>query len=197
MTSTHSDPTARSPLTILATGKRRARSGFSMVEILLVIALIGVMASIFVINFDILIRQNEADSLEQAFWKASSEARNLALFERRPQDLRYDPESTAYLIGRGEGAVRFPVNTSDWTEGIETEVLFNQNLTDDSYKLVGGELITEREVPFVRYFPDGTCMPFVLSIRTDDDVRTIEIDPWSGAELLPPEENPTRRRRRR
>lgn len=197
MTFTHSDPTARNPQTILATGKRWARSGFSMVEILLVIALIGVLASIFVLNFDVLLRQNETGSLEQAFWKASSEARNLALFERRPQDLRYDPETTAYLIGGGEEAVRFPVNTSDWTEGVETEVLFNQSLTDDSFKLVGGKLITERQVPFVRFFPDGTCMPFVLSIRVDEDVRTIEIDPWSGAELLPPEEDTTRRRQRR
>ena len=57
--------------------------GFSLVEILLVIALISIMASVFVINFDVLIRQNEIDSLEHAFWKASSEARNLAMFERQ------------------------------------------------------------------------------------------------------------------
>jgi len=201
MTSIHSDLIVWNQLTILGTGKSRIRAGqdragFTMVEILLVIALIGVLASVFVINFDVLIRQNEADSLEQAFWRASSEARNRALFERRSRDLRYDPESTAFLLEGGHEMVRFPVNTSDWTEGIKTEVLFNQRLSDDSYSLVGGKLITDRKVEFVRFYPDGTCMPFILSIRTGDTVRTIEIDPWSGAELLPPEEDATRGRRR-
>ena len=163
-------------------------SGFSMIEILLVIALIGVLASIFVINFDALIRQNESDSLEQAFWKASSEARNFAMFERRVQDLRYDPESLAYLVGAVDTVKRYAVDTSDWSDEKQVEVLFKQNLSDDSYRLIGGKLITLREIPLVRFFPDGTCMPFILEIRVDEDLRSIEVDPWSGAELLASED---------
>jgi general secretion pathway protein H len=159
-----------------------------MVEILLVIALIGILASIFVINFDTLIRQNESDSLEQAFWKASSEARNLAMFERRAQDLRYDPESQAYLIGAGENVRRYTVDTSSWSDDAQVEVLFKQRLSDDSYRLIGGKLITLREAPIVRFFPDGTCMPFILEIRVGDNLRSIEVDPWSGAELLASED---------
>lgn len=159
-----------------------------MVEILLVIALIGILASIFVINFDTLIRQNESDSLEQAFWTASSEARNLAMFERRAQDLRYDPESQAYLIGVGENVRRYTVDTSSWSDDAQVEVLFKQRLSDDSYRLIGGKLITLREAPIVRFFPDGTCMPFILEIRVGDNLRSIEVDPWSGAELLASED---------
>jgi len=159
-----------------------------LVEILLVIALIAIMASVFVINFDVLIRQNETDSLEHAFWKASSETRNLAMFERRVQDLRYDPDSMAYLVGTGESAKRFAVDTSDWSEETEVEVLFKQKLSDDSYRLIGGKLITLREIPLVRFFPDGTCMPFILEIRVGEDLRSIEVDPWSGAELLASED---------
>ena len=189
MTSFLSDRTNRNLPTILATGDERAgpgdrRWGFSLVEILLVVALIGVMASVFVINFDTLIRQNEADSLEQAFWQASSEARNLALFERRPQDLRYDPENKAYTVGAGAKVKRYEVDTSSWKKDLETEVLFKQRLSDDSYRLVAGQLVTQREIPLVRFYPDGTCMPFVLEIKAGDDLRSIEIDPWSGAELL-------------
>lgn len=189
MTFSRLDLTARNRLTISATGEGRLRgdrgfSGFSLVEILLVVALIGVMASVFVINFDTLIRQNEADSLEQAFWQAASEARNQALFQRRPQDLRYDPEANAYTVGAGGKTKHFKVDTSNWKEDIETEVLFKQSLSDDSYRLVAGQLITQREIPLVRYYPDGTSMPFVLEIRAGDDLRSIEIDPWSGAELL-------------
>ena len=170
------------------TGSAASVSGFSMVEILLVIALIGLLASIFVINFDTLIRQNESDSLEQAFWTASSEARNLAMFERRAQDLRYDPESQAYLIGAGENVRRYTVDTSSWSDEAEVEVLFKQRLSDDSYRLIGGKLITLREAPIVRFFPDGTCMPFILEIRVDENLRSIEVDPWSGAELLASED---------
>ena len=159
-----------------------------MVEILLVIALIGILASIFVINFDTLIRQNESDSLEQAFWTASSEARNLAMFERRVQDLRYDPESTTYLVGAGAEVKRFAVDTSNWSDEVEPEVFFKQSLSDDSYRLIGGKLITLREIKLVRYFPDGTCMPFIMEIHVGDDLRSIEVDPWSGAELLASED---------
>jgi general secretion pathway protein H len=159
-----------------------------MVEVLLVIALIGILASIFVVNFDTLIRQNESDSLEQAFWTASSEARNLAMFERRVQDLRYDPESTAFLVGAGADVKRFAVDTSNWSDDVEPEVFFKQSLSDDSYRLIGGKLITLREIQLVRYFPDGTCMPFIMEIHVGDDLRSIEVDPWSGAELLASED---------
>ena len=183
----------RNRRTTLATGDLppvpvRSIGGFSLVEIMLVIALIGVLASIFVINFDTLIRQNETDSLEQAFWRASSDARNRAMFERRAQDLRFDTESMGFLVGVGERVKRFPVNTSDWSEKTPVEIVFKQNLSDDSYRLVGGKLITLREIRFVRFFPDGTCMPFVLEIRVGDDLRSIEVDPWSGAELLASED---------
>jgi prepilin-type N-terminal cleavage/methylation domain-containing protein len=195
MTFTPTDRINRNRRTILVIGDLQPGSaasvgGFSMVEILLVIALIGMLASIFVINFDTLLRQNETDSLEQAFWTASSEARNLAMFERRAQDLRYDPESLTYLIGAGENVKRFAVETSSWSDEAQVEVLFKQRLSDDSYRLIGGELITLREAPIVRFFPDGTCMPFILEIRVDEDLRSIEIDPWSGAELLASEDEP-------
>jgi hypothetical protein len=31
-------------------------------------------------------------------------------------------------------------------------------------------------------------MPFILEIRVDENLRSIEIDPWSGAELLATED---------
>jgi prepilin-type N-terminal cleavage/methylation domain-containing protein len=193
MTFTPTDRINRNRRTILVIGDLQPRSaaavgGFSMVEILLVIALIGILASIFVINFDTLLRQNETDSLEQAFWTASSEARNRAMFERRAQDLRYDPESQAYLIGAGENVKRYAVETSSWSDETQVEVLFKQRLSDDSYRLIGGKLITLREAPIIRFFPDGTCMPFILEIRVDENLRSIEVDPWSGAELLASED---------
>jgi prepilin-type N-terminal cleavage/methylation domain-containing protein len=189
MTYFPTDRTDRNPPTISAIGDRgpglvSSGAGFSMIEILLVIGLIGVLASIFVVNFDTLIRLNEIDTLEQAFWKASSDIRNRAMFERHIQDLRYDPESVSYLIGTGENPKRYAADTSDWSEDTEAEVLFKQKLSDDSYRLVGGKLITLREIPLVRYFPDGTCMPFILEIRVGGELRSIEVDPWSGAELL-------------
>jgi hypothetical protein len=39
-------------------------------------------------------------------------------------------------------------------------------------------------VKAVQFFPDGTCTPFAVSLEVGNDRRTIEIDPWTGAELL-------------
>jgi Tfp pilus assembly protein FimT len=157
---------------------------FSLVEILLVIALLALFSSLFVLNLDSLIAQGEADSLESEFWRASRGARTLALYERSPQTLRFDEEAIAFTINGAKGEKKFSINTKDWSEESRADVTFTQRLADDSYSLVQGNLVTTKEIPFVRFFPDGTCMPFLIEINVGESERTIEVDPWTGAELL-------------
>jgi general secretion pathway protein H len=164
--------------------RRRRCSAFSLVEILLVIALLALFSSLFVLNLDSLIAQGEADSLESEFWRATREARTLALYERAPQTLRFDEEAIAFTVSGANGEKKFSINTEDWSEESRAEVLFTQRLADGSYSLIQGNLVTTKEIPFVRFFPDGTCMPFLVELNVGESERTIEVDPWTGAELL-------------
>ena len=53
---------------------------------------------------------------------------------------------------------------------------------------VQGELIELREIPAVGFFPDGTCVPFSLTYEVGGKEATLEIDPWTGAQLLKSDE---------
>ncbi|MBL4574709.1 MAG: prepilin-type N-terminal cleavage/methylation domain-containing protein [Opitutaceae bacterium] len=164
-------------------GRKRC-SAFSLVEMLLVIALLALFGSLFVLNLDSLIAQGEADSLESEFWRATREARTLALYERKPQTLLFDEDAIAFIVFGANGKKILSVNTKSWAKESRAEVTFTQRLTDDSFTLVSGKLIQTKEIPFVRFFPDGTCMPFLIEINVGESTRTIEVDPWTGAELL-------------
>ena len=165
---------------------RRRRPGFTLVELLLVIALIGMFTAIFVVNFDVLLRESESEAVESAFWLAAREARTRALVGRKPQALSFEPEARVFLVEEdgGSGAERFPISQENWKADLELEVALQKRIPPSQFSLVGGQLVELREIPNVRFFPDGTCTPFVLSLKVGSAERSIEIDPWTGAELL-------------
>jgi hypothetical protein len=63
-------------------------------------------------------------------------------------------------------------------------IALKKRVDRSQFTLVRGELVDLREIPEVRFFPDGACIPFVADFRVGDTERQIEIDPWTGAELL-------------
>ncbi|MGH8017469.1 MAG: pilus assembly FimT family protein [Opitutaceae bacterium] len=170
---------------------RRPRSrGFTVIEILLVIALIGLFSTLFIVNLDALMRVSEGEAVETAFWEAAREARTRALVNRQPQALLYDEEGVAFVVeeqGTGAGR-RFNVDRGRWTEDLEIEIALQKRLPASQFSLVRGQLVEMRDVAMVHFYPDGTCTPFVFSMKVGEDERTIEIDPWTGAELLEADE---------
>src|SRR5690625_7932680 len=87
------------------TGKR-VSGAFTILEVLLVIFLIALIGTIFVVNIDSLLRDQEEASVERAFWEASHKARMQALFLGRPVSLFFDEENTAFTLVRGVVDVR-------------------------------------------------------------------------------------------
>ncbi len=164
--------------------------GFTLVEILLVIALIGLFSTLFLVNLDSLMQVSESEAVETTFWEASREARTRALVDRAPQALRYDEETAAFIVeAQGTGAGRrFHIDRDRWPEDFKIEIELQKRLPASQFSLVRGRLVEMRAVPMVQFYPDGTCTPFVLSMKVGRDERTIEIDPWTGAELLAADE---------
>lgn len=158
--------------------------GFTILEMLMAVALIGVATTLFVITVQSLGRAAPADDLEATFWKAMAEARSQALTSRRPTELRYDPEHTTFLVRAGGNETPFAAPTEAVATGDKVEVEFTEDKASNEFTLVRGEMITTRPIGAVKVFPDGTCQPFNVEFRIGIRKQRVKIDPWTGAAVL-------------
>lgn len=171
----------------LAASKGRA---FSLIELLLVIALIGMFSTIFVVNFESLLRMSEGQAVEAAFWDASREARTRALLERRPQWLRFEEKETLFVVEEAGGGnpKTFAVDRDGWDADVKVRVAFQKKVPPNKFTLRRGQIVDVRDIAAARYFADGTCLPFQVAIEVGDVETKIEIDPWTGAQLIESDE---------
>lgn len=160
--------------------------GFTLIEMLLVLALIGVFATLFVLNAESLVSQSATQAVEAKFWEAVRAARSEAIVHRRAQAVSFDEKAAAFVVENVQTGARqdFVIKRDDWAPDTALEVAFKKRVGAGKHTMVAGELVTLREVPEVRFFPDGACMPFVAVLNVGAVEREIEIDPWTGAELL-------------
>ena len=165
------------------TGKR-VSGAFTILEVLLVIFLIALIGTIFVVNIDSLLRDQEEASVERAFWEASHKARMQALFLRRPVSLFFDEENTAFQLVSGETLIEtFPAKGTTQT-GDPITVQFVQQRASNEMILIRGRLVDTQPIGQVSYYPDGSCTNFWLELHFGGETRQIRVDPWTGAKML-------------
>ena len=163
---------------------RRIRSAFTILEILVVIALIALITGVLVTG-GIQFTKDRAITPEDVFWRAVTETRRIALLSGREVKLSYvgkDADKGRALVAHSLDGTeqRFPFEQPG-----ELNVDFLSTQKGTSSILIGGQLVETQTIPFVTFFGDGTCSPFRLQIRTGGEPRTISIDPWTCALVLP------------
>jgi type II secretory pathway pseudopilin PulG len=165
----------------------RRRGGFTILEVLLVVALLAATATLFLVSFDSLARTTPEETIEAVFWSALRDAREHALRTRQPVQVFFDAEQFAFVLAGAQPfrTVRVPVN--EWPSGLEVGVRFLEEVAQNEFILVRGELVTRREVPRALVFPDGTCRAVEVEIAVGRATRRIAVDPWTCAELLVPD----------
>ncbi len=165
---------------------RRDR-GFTLLEMLLAIALLAVAASVFLVSVESLGRSSPADEFEGAFWRATAQARELAMASRRTVELRWDEEARSFVLEGGGREARVGVATEEAPESFGAT--FSEEVAANDFILVRGELVTRRAVAAVRFFPDGTCQAFAVELAFGEKSRRrVIVDPWTGAEMLSTDE---------
>ena len=163
-------------MTTSATGER---GGFTLVEILLVVALIALLATIFIGGSSALL-SDKAPSPDAQFWKACSEARAEALDEGKSVIMSFDGKARGFVLDDGAAKRELPLAGPD-----DLTVDFHPANSDTASSiLVGGTLVETEALASVTFYDDGTCTPFRAQMRSKAGAHMLSIDPWTCAPEL-------------
>jgi general secretion pathway protein H len=168
-------------LPIIHTRTRRRpielHGGFTLLELLVVLVVVGVMVSMAVLSFGVLGRDREAEEEARRFWTVLQQAREEA--ELRAEDigvyvstsayeyLRFDPRRNEWLLIDSDElfsqrelpeGLRFRL----WLES--REVVLNPSLPDR-----GDKDENDRAPPHVLVLSSGEIMPFQLEIERESE----------------------------
>jgi prepilin-type N-terminal cleavage/methylation domain-containing protein len=164
---------------------RRCRRAFTLLEVLMVLALLGLMAGLF-----ITVARNFTDERsltpEDIFWQMVRDSRKRALLTGQPVRVTYVPplrDEDAALSMTSGGAEEI----LSFTGMGRVKLDFLPLEKTRSLILIAGQAVETQTLPAITFYGDGTCTPFRVQIRTDaPGVRTLAIDPWTCAEVLTP-----------
>lgn len=164
-------------MTTSGTGEPR---GFTLVEILLALALVGLISWIFIGASTALLNQRGASPDEQ-FWKACGAARKLALEEQKSVLLTFDSKAGGFVLNDGNSKTTLPL-----AGGVEdVTVDFHPVASDSSTSvLIGGTLVETEPLAAATFYSDGTCTAFRAQVRAKGGAHLLSVDPWTCAPVI-------------
>ncbi len=175
-----SRPAAPESFPVSARRADTRRRAFTLVEILLVLALLALLATLLIPGLNSMLAAMNDRGPEQQLSEALLAAREEALETGRTVDLHFDSEKRQLVWGAAGRSETLPVGTAVEFLPVETGALV----------LLGGELTeTAPPVARVRFFSDGTCDSVRLRVREPAPARPrlFIVDPWTCAVSAAPQ----------
>lgn len=155
-------------------GSARRRAGFTLVEVLLVMALLALFAAVFIPGVTSILREIDSRGPEQLLAESILAARNEALESDRMVELRYDDQTRQLVWGA----------TATRSEALPLGANCDLLPVATGGNILLGGVLEEAGKPLrrVRFFPDGTCDAFRVRLKTLGEMpRLYLIDPWTCA----------------
>ncbi len=168
---------------ISATGNSPAvrRRGFTLIEIVMVLALVALMATAVLTNFTALADRGDERTTEEILGAAIRKARFLAAQNRSVSELRYDRESGSLNIdGEGIEAIAFELSETFGDDG-PGEIRFYLVPAARGLEPLGDPGRSDLEADAVRFAPDRSASPYLVEIDYGSGTpERIVYDPFSG-----------------
>jgi general secretion pathway protein H len=162
----------------MRTSETGDRGGFTLIEILLVIALVGLVSWILIGGSTALMTSKATP--DEQFWKATASARKEALEEAKSVLMTYDPKARGFVLNDGSVKRTLPVAGPD-----DLVIDFHPVQSDSSSSvLIGGTVVETEPLTSVTFYSDGTCTPFRIQMRTNGAAHLLSVDPWTCAPVL-------------
>lgn len=160
-----------------ATKRPRSAQAFTLIEIVLVIALMAVAASVVIANFVAFAERGNESSPEETLRSAIRAARFQAASERHITTLSYHKDSGALVIHGGE---RFPLNADFGKEG-RGEIRFYLVPPAEGMGPFPDARQSTQETRELRFAPDRSSSPFVAEIDSGHgSPQRLVFDPFSS-----------------
>jgi len=169
---------------ISATGKTRPparRRAFTLIEIILVLALIALASGLVISNFAAFADRGDSRTTEETLAAAIRKARFAAAAERTVSELSFDKESGSLFVdGEGAEPLAFPLDEA-FAENGRAEIRFYLVPASKGFEPFPEPERTGLETDTVRFAPDRSSAPFVVEIDLGSGTpRRIAYDPFSS-----------------
>ena len=158
-----------------------SKAAFTLLEILMALAVVGLLSTA-IIGFSSHLLTSKPISADDVFWQASQAARKAALEFGKEERLSFDPKAKAFQIADGINSKSIEVKGGGDDLGVD----FLSTQASASSMLIAGALVQSGGMPYVTFYPDGTCVPFQVQIRTRTGAHVLATDPWTCARVINP-----------
>jgi len=159
----------------------RSRRAFTLIEIVLVLALVALAGSVVIANFSAFADRGEEHTTEETLGAAIRKARFLAASHRTISELRFDKESgQLHIDGEGIEPLAFPLG-EDFAKDGRGELRFYLVPAAEGSEPLPDPMRSDLETSAVRFAPDRSASPFLAEIdRGFGSAERLRFDPFSS-----------------
>lgn len=153
------------------------RRGFTLIELIIVIALIALTGGLIVINAQAILRGLGEEPVERIFQKAVREGRYQAAFLKESAFLSYDEEKGLLSIKSEAGTELASFQVVPEDENDKPDIQFEQILPGMGLESARGDTVP---ADYIVFRPDRSSTPFEVTIEQGPVRFTQRYDPFSA-----------------
>jgi len=133
------------------------RAGFTLLEMLLVFALVALFATLFVVNASSLVKQSATQMVEARFWEAVRQARSQAIVQRVAHAVSFDRKALAFVAHNTVTGTQesFVIKRDDWPPNTDLEIALKKRVDRSQLRLIEGELVAKSVIGGTSVYATG------------------------------------------
>ena len=162
---------------------RRNSSGFTIIEVVMVLSLLAMISGLVIINANAIFRGFEERPLPEILRKVVRDARFQAAKNREPVFLDFDVEKSEFQITDRRNNVLQAIPTGYSADDKNLEIIFYRILPERGTSSLRNFSANRKKTTHLIFHPDRSSTPFVVELNYDEEHSVHQFDPFSDTEI--------------